>query len=186
MAEADAATRRAAPPGLAVRRDEARGRVPGRACLSRSCTACPPWSFGYFSIYGPRQRPDMAYQRHTRPCWTAGRSRSSATVTRSRSSTFVEDCRRWHRSAALEGGQDGEVYNLGGGVGSQLLEAIGFLAEALGVTPELRVEPGPAGDQRHTQADFGKAARRFGYAPTVEPREGLARQARWQADRHLR
>jgi nucleoside-diphosphate-sugar epimerase len=139
----------------------------------------------YFSIYGPRQRPDMAYNIMTeamldgRPITVFGDGHQS------RSSTYVEDCVAG-TVAALERGQDGEVYNLGGGVEITLLEAIGFLGEALGVKPELRFEPGRAGDQRRTQADFGKAARHFGYDPTVEPREGLARQARWQSDRHSR
>jgi nucleoside-diphosphate-sugar epimerase len=139
----------------------------------------------YFSIYGPRQRPDMAYNIMTEAMLDGAPITVFGDGEQSRSSTYVEDCVAG-TIGALEGGRDGEVYNLGGGVEITLLEAIAFLGEALGVKPEIRFAPPRAGDQRRTQADFSKAARDFGYAPKVAPDEGLARQARWQANRRLR
>jgi nucleoside-diphosphate-sugar epimerase len=155
------------------------------ALAYRDLHALPVVILRYFSIYGPRQRPDMAYNIMTEAMLDGAPITVFGDGEQSRSSTYVEDCVAG-TIGALEGGRDGEVYNLGGGVEITLLEAIAFLGEALGVKPEIRFGPARAGDQRRTQADFSKAARDFGYAPKVAPDEGLARQARWQANRRLR
>src|SRR5262249_39998500 len=60
-----------------------------------------------------------------------------------------------------------------------LLESIALLAEALAVEPVIDWRPSRRGDQRHTFGNSSRAARDFGYAPRVRPREGLALQARW-------
>lgn len=139
----------------------------------------------YFSIYGPRQRPDMAYNIFTE----ALLDRQPITVygdgTQSRSSTYVDDCVRG-TIGALEGGREGEVYNIGGGEEVSLSAAIDILADALGVEPDLRFEPTRPGDQRRTVADYTRANRDFGYAPRVGSPEGLGLQANWQAERRKR
>ncbi len=139
----------------------------------------------YFSIYGPRQRPDMAYHIFAE----ALLDRQPITVygdgTQSRSSTYVDDCVRG-TIGALEGGSEGEVYNIGGGEEVSLSAAIDTLADALGVEPDLRFEPTRPGDQRRTVADYTRANRDFGYAPRVGSAEGLALQANWQAERRKR
>ena len=132
----------------------------------------------YFSIYGPRQRPDMAYHifiealRAGRPITVYGDGRQS------RSNTFVTDCVRG-TVQALGGAETGEVYNIGGGEVITLAEAIEITADALGVRPVVRHEPARPGDQRHTRADTTKARLAFGYRPAVSPREGLRVQVDW-------
>lgn len=132
----------------------------------------------YFSIYGPRQRPDMAYQifieslRSGRPLTVFGDGRQS------RSNTYVGDCVDG-TIRAIDGGHVGEVYNLGGGVTLELLEAIDIIARALDVQPRITHAPARPGDQRVTSADFSKAWETFGYRPRVMPMEGLANQVRW-------
>jgi UDP-glucuronate 4-epimerase len=132
----------------------------------------------YFSIYGPRQRPDMAYHifieqlRAGQPLTVYGDGRQS------RSNTYVDDCVAG-TIAAIDGAQVGEVYNVGGGQELELGEAIDLLADLLGVTPRIHREPPRPGDQRHTVADVSKARETFGYQPRTDPRTGLAQQVAW-------
>jgi UDP-glucuronate 4-epimerase len=132
----------------------------------------------YFSIYGPRQRPDMAYHifiealRAGRPVTIFGDGHQS------RSNTFVSDCVDGTLAAA-EGGEVGEIYNLGGGVSLELGEAVDIIAATLGGSPSVTYAPPRAGDQRTTWADTSKARAAFGYVPKVDPIEGLAAQVHW-------
>lgn len=135
----------------------------------------------YFSIYGPRQRPDMAYHRfieamrHSDPVVVYGDG------TQTRSNTYVTDC--VHGTLlALEGAAPGEVYNIGGGAVITINEAIDIIADTLGVEPRIEHAPQPAGDQLHTAADISKAERSLGYRPTVHPSDGLRRQVEWHLE----
>ena len=132
----------------------------------------------YFSVYGPRQRPDMAYtifiraMMEGRPITVYGDGRQS------RSNTFVADCVRG-TIQALERAKSGEIYNIGGGKVLALNRALEIIAGALGVTPNIRHEGRRPGDQMHTEADVSRARRDFDYSPHVEPEEGLEAQVRW-------
>jgi nucleoside-diphosphate-sugar epimerase len=134
----------------------------------------------YFSVYGPRQRPDMAYHifcealLDRRPLTVYGDGLQS------RSSTYVDDCVRG-TIGALFGATPGEVYNIGGAAAVSLLDAIHILADSIGVQPVIEFAAARAGDQRETRADTRKAERDFGYRPTVAPVDGLALQAAWHA-----
>ncbi|HEU4673210.1 MAG TPA: NAD-dependent epimerase/dehydratase family protein [Candidatus Limnocylindrales bacterium] len=136
----------------------------------------------YFSIYGPRQRPDMAYHRFTESLLDDEPITVFGDGLQTRSNTYVEDAVAG-TLAALDRGRAGEIYNIGGGEVISVLDAIGILARALGREP--RVEHGPPrpGDQRHTAADTTKAREQLGYRPTVGPNDGLVRQATWQRQR---
>lgn len=136
----------------------------------------------YFSIYGPRQRPDMAYHKFIerllegRPITVFGDGEQT------RSNTFVDDAVE-ATVLAMSRGEIGEAYNIGGGATVTLNEAIGLIADLLGVEPDIRHEPALPGDQRHTSADIGKARRVLGYDPVVAPADGLARQVAWHRSR---
>jgi nucleoside-diphosphate-sugar epimerase len=133
----------------------------------------------YFSIFGPRHRPDMAYHIFTealldgRPIVVFGDGEQT------RSNTFVTDAVSG-TMAALDGAAVGEIYNIGGGESITVNESIRVLADALGMEPDIRHEAVRLGDQRHTAADTAKARAGFGYVPTVGPVEGLRAQAAWQ------
>lgn len=133
----------------------------------------------YFSVYGPRQRPDMAYRifidamLEGQPITIFGDGRQS------RSITFVTDCVEG-TIQAFEGAVVGEIYNIGGGDAITLIESVKILRDLTGHEPVIRFEPARAGDQLHTFADTTKARRAFGYAPLVPPRDGLRRQVEWQ------
>ena len=136
----------------------------------------------YFSIYGPRQRPDMAYHLFIE----AMLDRLPITVfgdgEQTRSNTYVDDAARG-TMLALEHGAPGAIYNIGGGRTISLNEAIALIAGHVGVDPIIVREPVRPGDQRHTSADISRARDALGYAPTVEPAEGLRRQVDWHLAR---
>jgi UDP-glucuronate 4-epimerase len=136
----------------------------------------------YFSIYGPRQRPDMAYHLFIeamldgRPITVFGDGEQT------RSNTYVDDAARG-TMLAMERGKPGGIYNIGGGRTISLNDAIALIGSHVGVEPTIAREPARPGDQRHTSADIGRASAELGYAPTVEPEEGLRRQVDWHAAR---
>jgi nucleoside-diphosphate-sugar epimerase len=136
----------------------------------------------YFSIYGPRQRPDMAYHRFAealldgRDLTVFGDGRSS------RTSTYVDDAVA-ATLAAVDAGRDGAVYNIGGGEPITVLESIETMADAIGMVPRIVFADPRPGDQRHTAADIARARRDLGYEPTVAPRDGLRRQVEWHRER---
>jgi nucleoside-diphosphate-sugar epimerase len=136
----------------------------------------------YFSIYGPRQRPDMGYHLFAeallddRPITIYGDGEQS------RSNTHVSDAVRG-TIEALDGAAVGEVYNIGGGASITVNRAIEVLARAIGTRPRIVHGPPRPGDQRHTAADTRRAREAFGYVPRVDPVAGLIDQARWHQDR---
>lgn len=135
----------------------------------------------YFSIYGPRQRPDMAYRifieamLEDRPIVVYDDGEQS------RSNTYVDDCVAG-TVAALGSGLCG-TYNIGGGKEITLNEAIAVIADEIGTIPRIEHRPRRPGDQRRTSADVSRAARDLGYRPAVDPDRGLRAQVRWSIGR---
>ncbi len=129
----------------------------------------------YFSIFGPRQRPDMAFSRFIaaasegRPLPVAGDGRQS------RDFTYVGDAAA-ATIAAGERGLDGRVYNVAGGCHASVLDAIAVLEEVLGRRIEREHRPAPPGDMKRTGADVELARAELAWAPEVGLREGLKRQ----------
>lgn len=134
----------------------------------------------YFSIYGPRQRPDMAYRIFIAAMLEGREITIYGDGRQSRSNTYIGDCVRG-TIQAIDRAQVGEIYNIGGGVEITLNEAIDLIADATGVAPLIRHEPQRPGDQRRTWADTAKARAAFGYEPLVTPEIGLREQVAWQA-----
>ncbi len=135
-------------------------------------------SVRYFTVYGPRQRPDMAIQRFL----TAARDGSSIRVfgdgTQSRDFTFVADIVEATRRAA-ETGQPGAVYNVGGGSRVTLNELIGMIEAVSGAPLKVQREAGKPGDVRSTEADCRLAREVLDFIPATSLEEGLARHWRW-------
>jgi nucleoside-diphosphate-sugar epimerase len=136
----------------------------------------------YFSIYGPRQRPDMAYHRFIEAMLDGEAISVYGDGEQTRSNTYVDDAVDG-TIRALERGAVGGIYNIGGGRTISLNEAIALIAGHLGVEPIIRREPARPGDQRHTSADVSRASTALGYRPAVEPADGLARQVAWHLER---
>jgi nucleoside-diphosphate-sugar epimerase len=132
----------------------------------------------YFSVYGPRQRPDMGYHRFIRamlreePVTVCGDGRQV------RGNTYVSDCVA--ATIAAVGAHPGEVYNVGGGEAATVWDVLRKLEALAGRKAVVRQEPARAGDQRYTCADTAKLRTHLGWEPRVGLDDGLARQWDWQ------
>jgi nucleoside-diphosphate-sugar epimerase len=139
----------------------------------------------YFSVYGPGQRPDMAYHRFCEAMLDGGAITVHGDGRQERANTFVDDVVA-ATVAAIEHGAAGETYNIGGASPIRLLDAVAVLAGAVGVTPTIRHAPARAGDQAITRADTAKARRDLGWAPSTHPADGLRAQVAWHRARRRR
>jgi nucleoside-diphosphate-sugar epimerase len=132
----------------------------------------------YFSIYGPRQRPDMGYHRFIRALLCGEPITVYGDGLQVRGNTFIDDCVA-ATVAALEA-PAGEVYNVGGGETANVWEILDKLQSILGCRAVVRREPARPGDQRFTTADTARLTRFLGWRPRVSLDAGLARQVAWQ------
>lgn len=132
----------------------------------------------YFSIYGPRQRPDMAYRIFCENLLQGKPITIFGDGLQSRSNTFVSDCVS-ATVAALNRPPDGSVFNIGGGQEITLSAALHILANHIDVDPIINRAPKRPGDQRRTVADTTRARDHLGWEPTVTPERGLAAQIDW-------
>ena len=136
----------------------------------------------YFTIFGPRQRPDMAFTKMMR-CLVEGRPfELHGDGTQSRSFTYVDDAVE-ATILALELGSAGDVFNVGGGEEASMLEAIDTLESVSGRTLEVKRAPRRQGDQTRTLADTSRIRERTGWEPRTPFATGLEAQWRWAADR---
>jgi nucleoside-diphosphate-sugar epimerase len=143
----------------------------------------PTVSLRFFTVYGPRQRPDMAFHIFLRAMLDGRPLEMYGTGSQTRDFTFVSDIVNGI-VLAMEG-RDGAVYNLGGGSRVTLLEAIRTLESVSGLKAEVRGESVQAGDVKHTWADLSLATDELGYAPQVTLDEGLRREAEWLRELRL-
>lgn len=136
----------------------------------------------YYSIYGPRQRPDMAYRIFCEQLLDGAPITIYGDGEQSRSNTYVADAVT-ATMAAIDHGARNQVYNVGGGSEITVREALGTLSELLEVPARLELAPERPGDQRRTAADTTKIRSELRWAPAVEPAEGLAALASWVRER---
>jgi nucleoside-diphosphate-sugar epimerase len=139
----------------------------------------------YFSVYGPGQRPDMAYHRFCEAMLDGQAITVHGDGRQERANTYVDDVVTATVSAVTRG-TAGETYNIGGATPIRLLDAVAVLAGTLGTTPRIRHSPPRPGDQTTTRADTAKARRDLGWAPTTEPVTGLQAQVAWHLARRRR
>ena len=137
----------------------------------------PTVALRFFTVYGPRQRPDMAFHLFLKAMHEGRPLEMYGTGGQTRDFTFIDDI--VGGIVLAMGGADGAVYNLGGGSRVTLLEAIRTLESVSGLTAEVRGEDVQAGDVKHTWADLTRAEEELGYAPQVPLEEGLRREAEW-------
>jgi len=136
----------------------------------------------YFTIYGPRQRPDMALARWIARVGAGQSLELHGDGTQSRSFTYVDDAVE-ATIRALEDTRGGVVLNIGGGEEVSMLAAIAALEEVSGRSLEVVHEPRRAGDQPRSLADTSRVRAEIGWEPTTRFADGLAAQWRWAADR---
>jgi len=136
----------------------------------------------YFTVYGPRQRPDMAISRVMRAAMSGHTVSLYGTGTQRRDFTYVSDAVR-ATIAAANASVQAEVVNIGSGQSTSLAEVLDAVAELSGAAvPALRRVAQP-GDVDQTAADLSKTHALLGYEPQVALGEGLRRQWDWLASR---
>jgi len=141
----------------------------------------PTVSLRYFTVYGARQRPDMAFHRFFRWALEGKPIEVYGDGKQSRDFTHVSDIveANW---LAFEKASSGEVFNIGGGSRITLNEVIEIIKEMTGVNFEVRYKDVQKGDVRHTSADMTKAKEVLGYDPKISVEEGLRREYEWIKD----
>jgi len=142
----------------------------------------PGTSLRYFTVYGPRQRPDMAFHKFVKAALEGTPIGVYGDGNQSRDFTFITDIVAANRAAmdALSaGGTMGGTYNLGGGSTVTVREVIDMLSEILGSPVAADFGATQPGDVRHTSADTTRARDAIGFAPKVTLAEGLAREVEW-------
>jgi len=138
----------------------------------------PTVSLRFFTAYGPRQRPDMAFHRFLK----AARDGRPVTVfgdgTQTRDFTYVDDIVTAVRAAALSG-RPGSVYNVGGGERVALNEVLRLIETVTGRRLEIQRQEPQKGDMKDTFADTSAARRELGFRSTVSLGEGLEHEWQW-------
>ncbi len=138
----------------------------------------PTVSLRYFTVYGPRQRPDMGFHKFLRATILGEPIAVYGDGDQTRDFTFVSDAVSANVAAALRG-VPGRVYNIGGGSRVSVNDVLAMIARIAGRQPAITVDPVQKGDMRHTYADTSLAHADLGYAPTVGLEEGLAAEHKW-------
>jgi nucleoside-diphosphate-sugar epimerase len=136
----------------------------------------------YFTIYGPRQRPDMAFTRMVTSLAEGLPFELFGDGTQSRSFTYVDDVVE-ATIAAMEGARAGSVYNVGGGTEVSMLEAIEVLGRVAGRRLEIVRGPRVEGDVARTAADTSRIEADLGWKAGTSFEDGLGAQWNWAADR---
>lgn len=140
----------------------------------------------FFTVYGPRQRPDLAIHKFARlisegkpiPVFGDGATR--------RDYTFIDDIIAGVRAAIDYTASDYEVVNLGESRTVELRELISLLESELGATAQIDRQPLQAGDVPQTYADIAKARRLLGYNPQTQIEEGLKKFVHWFRETSLK
>ena len=138
----------------------------------------PAVSLRYFTVYGPRQRPDMAFHRFFKWALKNETIRVYGDGQQTRDFTYIDDIVEANL-LALEKGAPGKVYNIGGGSRISLERVIQIISEITGRQLKVDYQEKEKGDVRHTMADTTRAQRELYYSPKVSIREGLQAEYEW-------
>lgn len=140
----------------------------------------PTVSLRFFTVYGPRQRPDMAFHRFIRAALTGQAITLYGDGGQTRDFTFVGDIVAANLAAG-DRGRPGAVYNIGGGNRVSMLEVIDLIGRITGRPLDVRREPTQKGDMRDTYADTSRARADLGFAPSTSLEDGLRAECEWMA-----
>jgi UDP-glucuronate 4-epimerase len=133
----------------------------------------------FFTVYGPRQRPDLAIHKFARNIGDGTPITLYGDGSTRRDYTFVSDIISGIAAALGYDATPFEVINLGNGSPVSLLEMVNALEEVMGIKATREFTPTQPGDVTETWADTSKAARLLGYRPAVSFREGLRAFLEW-------
>jgi nucleoside-diphosphate-sugar epimerase len=133
----------------------------------------------YFTVYGPRQRADMAFHKFMKAIIEGRPISIYGDGQQTRDYTFVKDAIAANIAAATAPNVAGGVFNIGGGSRVALVDVIDTLEQITGRPIQRQYEENARGDARHTAADTRKAAQILGYQPQVSLSEGLTQEWQW-------
>ena len=136
-------------------------------------------SLRFFSVYGPRQRPDMAFRRFCTAVLEDSPIEVFGDGSQTRDFTYVDDVVAAARAAGERDGVAGRAVNIGGGSRTSLAAAIEILSQLSGREIEVRRLASRSGDVRHTGADISSARELLGFSPEISLETGLERQWEW-------
>ncbi len=132
----------------------------------------------YFTVYGPRQRPDMGIHIFLARTMAGDEINVFGDGTQSRDFTYVDDVVEANL-LAMRNGTAGTVYNIGRGEGITLNEVLDAVERVVGRPPRLRYVPSQKGDVPHTLSDITRARSHLGYEPSTGFADGLRAQFEW-------
>jgi UDP-glucuronate 4-epimerase len=135
----------------------------------------------YFTVFGPRQRPDMAFHRFLRAALRGEPLEVYGDGQQTRDFTYVQDIVAATLAAALTPDLKAEVLNIGGGSPTSLRGALAVIEELIGRRLQVRYAPREHGDVRDTAADTTLARELLGFQPLTQLADGLAAQLEWIA-----
>jgi nucleoside-diphosphate-sugar epimerase len=138
----------------------------------------PVVSLRYFTVYGPRQRPDMGFHRFLSALLDGRPIVQYGDGLQTRDFTFVADAVTATAAAAVRGSPGG-VYNIGGGSRVSLREVLGMIARVANRPLQIDVQPAQKGDMRDTYADTTRARSDLGFAPETGLEAGLREMLDW-------
>jgi UDP-glucose 4-epimerase len=141
----------------------------------------PCVSLRYFTVYGPRQRPDMGFNRFLRAALRGDPIEIYGDGEQTRDFTFVSDAVAATASAGTAG-VPGHVYNIGGGSRVSINEVLSIIGRVTGRRLDVRYVDRQHGDMRDTYADTTLARREIAFAPMVALEQGLDAEYRWIVD----
>jgi len=133
----------------------------------------------YFTVYGPRQRPDMAFHKFFKAALTDEVVEIYGDGKQTRDFTFISDAVGANLAASTVNASVGETFNIGGGSRVALLDVLKTMEDIIGRPIKRNYRDFGLGDARHTAADVTKARSILGYNPQVSLKEGLTQEWQW-------
>lgn len=138
-------------------------------------------SLRYFTVYGPRQRPDMAFNKLINAGRTGGRFPLHGDGSQIRDFTFVDDVVEANKLAAFSEVSPGSVFNIGGGSPVSMNKVIAILEEIMNLRINIEAAPLGPGNPMVTTADCSAVEKAIGWKSKVDIYNGLKAQVDWQS-----
>jgi UDP-glucuronate 4-epimerase len=140
---------------------------------------CSTYSLRYFTVYGPRQRPDLAIHQFTRRIYAGQPIDQFGDGSTQRDYTYIDDIIQGTMAAFNYDGPLYDVFNLGESQTIQLKDLILAIESAVGKKAKINRLAEQPGDMPRTYADISKARKLLGYSPTTKLSEGLPKFVEW-------
>ncbi|MCX9011223.1 MAG: GDP-mannose 4,6-dehydratase [Candidatus Methanoperedens sp.] len=138
----------------------------------------PTISLRYFTVYGPGQRPDMAFNIFTRAVLKGNPCPVYGSGNQTRDFTFIQDVVEANLLAMLSESA-GDIFNIGGGSQVSINQVIKMIEQITGLEANVSYQEAQKGDVTHTSADITKARKILGYSPKNGIYEGLTEEVEW-------